>query len=243
MYASASPVAFFSTRDFSSGESASDSAPVICCATSLWTSKMSVNWRSKVSPHRCFSVLGSTRCTTIRARGPARRTLPSRMAPTPSSSAIAAIFLEVFLYCIEEVREITLSALIFESCAMMSSVMPSLKYSFSGSVLMFSNGSTATDLVEEVISSTMACAAPTAIAVVAEVPKASANCAAVENRSAGSVAIAFLTAASTASGTSSRKVRGEGMGLLNRLAMMAVTVDPRNGGCPTSISKSTQPRL
>ena len=39
----------------------------------------------------------------------------------------------------------TLSALIFESWAMMSSVIPSLKYSFSGSVLMFSNGSTATD--------------------------------------------------------------------------------------------------
>ena len=58
---------------------------------------------------------------------------------------MAVIFLVVFLYCIEDVREITLSALIFESWAMMSSVIPSLKYSFSGSVLMFSNGSTATD--------------------------------------------------------------------------------------------------
>jgi hypothetical protein len=45
---------------------------------------------------------------------------------------------------------------------MMSSVMPSLKYSFSGSVLMFSNGSTATDLPESETSS-IACAAPTAI--------------------------------------------------------------------------------
>ena len=45
---------------------------------------------------------------------------------------MAAIFLVVFLYCIEDVREMTLSALILESWAMMSSVIPSLKYSFSG---------------------------------------------------------------------------------------------------------------
>ena len=128
---------------------------------------MSASWRSKVSPQMCFSVLGSTRCTTIRTRWPARRTLPSSIAPTPSSSAIAAIFLVVFLYCMEDVREMTLSALILESWAMMSSVMPSLKYSFSGSVLMFSNGSTATDLPRSDDLLTIACAAPTAIATVA----------------------------------------------------------------------------
>ena len=164
------------------------------------------------------------------------------MAPTPSSCAIAVIFLVVFLYCMEDVREITLSALILESWAMMSSVIPSLKYSFSGSVLMFSNGRTATDFAATT-SWTIACAAPTAMATVAGVPRASANWAAVVNRSAGSVAIAFFTAASTASGTSSRKARGEGTGPLNRFAMTAVTVVPRNGGSPTSISKSTQPRL
>ena len=103
----------------------------------------------------------------------------------------------------------TLSALIFESWAMMSSVIPSLKYSFSGSALMFSNGNTATDFEAE---TAMACAAPTAIATVAEVPKASANSPAVMKRSAGSLAIAFLTAASTSSGTSSRNARGEGAG-------------------------------
>ena len=126
------------------------------------------------------------------------------------------IFLVVFLYCMEDVREITLSALILESWAMMSSVIPSLKYSFSGSVLMFSNGRTATDFAATT-SLTIACAAPTAMATVAGVPRASANWAAVVNRSAGSVAIAFFTAASTASGTSSRKARGDGTGLLNRL--------------------------
>ena len=65
---------------------------------------------------------------------------------------MVAIFLVVFLYCIEEVREITLSALILESWAMMSSVIPSLKYSFSGSVLMFSNGSTATAFATPAVS-------------------------------------------------------------------------------------------
>jgi hypothetical protein len=174
LYASASWVAFFSTRFFSSGDKATDSAPVICWATSLCTSKMSVSWRSKVSPQRCFSEPGSTRCTTIRTRWPARRTLPSRIAPTPSSCAMAVIFLVVFLYCIEEVREMTLSALILDSWAMMSSVIPSLKYSFSGSVLMFSNGSTATDFALW-SSSTIAWAAPTAMATVAGVPSASAN--------------------------------------------------------------------
>jgi hypothetical protein len=52
LYASASRVAFFSTLDFSSGDSATESAPVIDCASSLCTSKMSLSWRSKVSPQR-----------------------------------------------------------------------------------------------------------------------------------------------------------------------------------------------
>ena len=125
---------------------------------------------------------------------------------------------------------------------MMSSVTPSLKYSFSGSALMFSNGSTATDRAT-VMSWSIACAVPTAIATVTGVPRASANRAADMNRSAGSVASAFFTAASTASGTSSRTARSDPIGLLNRLAITASSVFPANGGWPTSISKSTQPRL
>ena len=46
---------------------------------------------------------------------------------------------------ITDVREITLSARIFDRCAMTSSVMPSAKYSFSGFALRLRNGSTATD--------------------------------------------------------------------------------------------------
>ena len=48
--------------------------------------------------------------------------------------------------------------------------------------------------------------------------------------------MAFRTAVSTASGTSSRCFRAEGTGVLSRLAMMAMRVEPRNGGSPTSIS-------
>ena len=154
---------------------------------------------------------------------------------------MVVIFLVVFLYCIEEVREMTLSALTLESWAMMSSVIPSLKYSFSGSVLMFSNGSTATDLPAE--APCIACAAAAAMVTVADGDSASANWAALLYLSAGVVAIALRTVASTASGTSSRKARGEGDGLLSRLAITAMSVEPRNGGSPASISNSTQPRL
>ena len=91
---------------------------------------------------------------------------------------MVVIFLVVFLYCIEDVREMTLSALTLESWAMMSSVMPSLKYSFSGSVLMFSNGSTATDL-PMAESRLIAWAAATAMVTVADGERASTNWAAL----------------------------------------------------------------
>jgi hypothetical protein len=51
----------------------------------------------------------------MRTRSPERRTLPSRTLDTPSSSAISRIPLSVFLYCHDEVREMTLRPLIFES--------------------------------------------------------------------------------------------------------------------------------
>jgi hypothetical protein len=53
----------------------------------------------------------------------------------------------------EEVRDATRSDWIFVRALMISSAMPSVKYSFSGSALMFAKGSTATDLAAE----TMGC--------------------------------------------------------------------------------------
>src|SRR2546428_387008 len=84
-------------------------------------------------------------CATIRTRSPARRTLPSSSVATSSFAAIARSPSWRFLNGITEVREITSRARIFDSCAMTSSVIPSAKYSFSGSALRFTNGRTATE--------------------------------------------------------------------------------------------------
>ena len=71
---------------------------------------------------------------------------------------------------------------------------------------------------------------------------AATNWSAVAYRSAGALANAFVTARSTASGTS-RTVRRCGIGSLSRLAMIAWAVGPVYGGSPASISYSTQARL
>ena len=105
---------------------------------------------------------------------------------------------------------------------MISSVMPSLKYSFSGSALMLASGRTAMALARGV-------RARPARRARSPVPRtaspftwrsASTNCAAVENRSTGVLARARVSASSTASGTS-RVTRTLGMGDTNRLAMTA----------------------
>jgi len=70
---------------------------------------------------------------------------------------------------------------------------------------------------------------------------ASENCAAVPNRSAGSLESAVTTAASTCGGTVLRcSVIERGSSVITR-AMMACAVGPVNGGSPVSISYSTQP--
>jgi hypothetical protein len=80
----------------------------------------------------------------MRRRWPALRTLPSRMVPTCSSRPISATPLPVSLYCITEVRAITERSCNRDSFEISSSVIPSEKYSSSGSALMLANGSTAT---------------------------------------------------------------------------------------------------
>ena len=78
---------------------------------------------------------------------PERCTAPSTTASTPSSLAICGSNFFVPLYCITEVREITLSALICANSVISASVMPSAKYSCSGSCERFSSGSTASDRI------------------------------------------------------------------------------------------------
>ena len=122
------------------------------------------------------------------------------------------------------------------SALMISSVIPSLKYSFSGSALMLANGSTAIAFGAACSSGPpAACAAGRCRRRATMARSASANSAAVGKRSTGVRASARVTASSTASGTS-RVARTLGIGETNRLAMIACGVGPVNGGSPVSIS-------
>ncbi len=80
----------------------------------------------------------------MRTRFPARRTLPSRIAPAPSVLPISPRLSSRLLKAITDVREITFSERTFDRFAITSSVMPSVKNSFSGSALKLRNGRTAT---------------------------------------------------------------------------------------------------
>ena len=214
-------------RRSSSGLSSARSAAAICSATSDWMAKMSVSWRSYVSAQRCRSVSASISWATIRTRSPTRRTLPSSRVAAESRAPISRRLWSRFLNIITEVREMTLSDRIFESCAMTSSVIPSAKYSFSGSPLRLRNGSTATERAGARTASGRASAA--------------ANSATEAYRSAGTWASAVRMACSTPSGTLSRTVRSRGTVPTTFRAWMAWAVAPVNGGSPASISYSTQP--
>src|SRR2546427_795091 len=102
---------------------------------------------------------------------------------------------------------------------MISSAMPSEKYSLSRSALMLTNGKTAIDF---------AAAATDRVpggGDVAPDPSAWPNCAAVAYRSAGAFARALVTACSTHSGTASRKACSAGTRSVKAWAMIAGTGD------------------
>src|SRR6266851_4497847 len=82
-------------------------------------------------------------CAVTRMRFPARRTLPSRIVPTPIVSAILRISCSLPLKANAEVRAMTFSPGILASKFRISSASPSLKYSFSLSALMLAKGRTA----------------------------------------------------------------------------------------------------
>ena len=121
---------------------------------------------------------------------------------------------------------------------MISSAIPSVKYSFSGSALMLTNGSTAIDFGAVAVTTGTA---PGGVAPAGL--SAWANWAAVANRSAGSFASALMTACSTQGGTASRTERSGGTGSVKHFTMIAWAVGPVNGVRPASISYSTHPRL
>src|SRR5687768_6521435 len=102
---------------------------------------------------------------------------------------------------------------------MISSAIPSVKYSFSGSALRFAKGRTATDFAAD----TAACGSVAVSVGVDMLPDASAcpNCATVKYRLDASVDIAFVTAFSTLSGIELLIVlTGRGISV-NRFAIVA----------------------
>src|SRR5437899_8424173 len=114
-------------------------------ATSRCNASTSRRSRSYVSAHTWRSVAPSISCAVILSRPPACSTYPSTTKPTFSSLAISGSGLLTALYCITDLREITLSAPILDRSAMRASVMPSTKYSCPGSPVKLSSGSTASD--------------------------------------------------------------------------------------------------
>src|SRR5215831_5365034 len=94
---------------------------------------MSVRSRSNLSAHMCAPVTASINCPVIRTFSDALRTDPSRTYRTPSlrptSFTSTALPLNVKL----ELRAITNNHLNRERAVVISSTMPSAKYSCSGS--------------------------------------------------------------------------------------------------------------
>ena len=115
----------------------------ISMAISLCTLKISVISLSKVSDHICTSLFTSISCATIRTLLSAFRTVPSSIISTPSSSPITGMLLSLSLYWMVDVLDLTLRSAIFARLYRMSSVIPSLKYSCSGSSLNDLKGRTA----------------------------------------------------------------------------------------------------
>src|SRR5688500_5040949 len=82
----------------------------------------------------------------IRSRSPALRTLPSRTVPTLSWRPISLTLSLFPLKAKAEVRAATRSPSTLVRAVMISSVIPSEKYSFAPSGLMFTKGRTAMDV-------------------------------------------------------------------------------------------------
>src|SRR5665647_301954 len=139
----------------------------------------------------------------MRRRFPILRTPPSRTVETFSLRPISPMSSFFPLNANDDVRDATRSDWIRDRALMISSAIPSAKYSFSGSALMFANGSTATDLAADIA---LFGRVPVSVGVdIVSDASACANSAEVVNRSDESVAIAFDTAHSTLAGTEERK--------------------------------------
>jgi hypothetical protein len=121
-----------------------------------------------------------------------------------------------------DVREITRAARMWDSSPITSSVSPSLKYSFSGSALMFTNGRTTMDGTTS---------PPRAWLPAAYVNERSSarTVVALAGRRAGSLARHRVTNWASSGGTSGRSV-STGAGVTSRMRrMISASPSPRNG--------------
>src|SRR5688572_29004063 len=91
--------------------------------------------------------MASTNCAVIRRVLSCDLTLPSITYVAHVSLLIVLMFLVVFLYSIEVVREMTRTSFSLERFEMSSSVNPSLKYSWEESLLILTKGKTRIDLL------------------------------------------------------------------------------------------------
>src|ERR1700674_402802 len=87
----------------------------------------------------------------MRSLVPTFLTLPSRTAETFSFRPISAMSALFPLNAKDDVRDATRSDWILVRALMISSAIPSAKYSLSGSALMFANARTATDFAAETV--------------------------------------------------------------------------------------------
>ena len=118
------------------------------------------------------------------------------------------------------------------SALMISSEMPSAKYSLSGSGLMLANGSTAMDRGGSKAGDGVVAPAPA---------RASTTSAAVAGRSAALLASSRASTSRTATGTPVRTCE-TGRGSASSCWCTTTAMEPPvNGGWPVSISYSTQP--
>ena len=163
----------------------------------------------------------------MRSRSPDLRTVPSSTTLEPSSAPTARTSSDFPLSAKTDVRDDTRSPAIFASASISSSVMPSLRYSFSTSGLALTNGSTAIDRV---------LAGVRAIPALSGAMSAATNAAALSNRCSGSFSSACSSARSTERGTSGRNPRTGRGDSVTCFAITARAPAPVNGGSPTSIS-------
>ena len=109
------------------------------------TANTSAPVRSKASLQSTCPSVVLVSCAVRRIRSPARRTVPSTMAPTPSVLPTSGARIVLPLNEKLELRPATRSPGSFDNACASSSVSPSLKYSSFASPLVFTNGNTASD--------------------------------------------------------------------------------------------------